>query len=348
MAMDDTQPGRHQPNASPGCQSQPSHSASNANHSGSQARDDRRYDPVHDATGWYPHSTLNTQHRSPFPPQNTQVPFSHNVPQWTGSGYPSQWQMSGEIHPGAQSQGQDPSGHRPQAGSMGMSPTSWSDLQGYDLPFSYHYPASTTRPNNRAFTDQASGRSSAQVPATGADSAPLSFSPTQPSTIQQQLNISRALSNRNHRAPSTLSNPMQQQTDHMAATEGSTREPTSPGGPGGATELRNGKHTRHIWMNALWFNVNIAHSRSVRANRMSTWLDPPRRRTAGWDSDDDEDSEIANEARSEIYISQIMDDDRMMALHRGNMMVGKKVPTKAAIASLEPVRLEDLTDRGKL
>jgi hypothetical protein len=80
---------------------------------------------------------------------------------------------------------------------------------------------------------------------------------------------------------------------------------------------------------------------------MSTWLDPPRRRPASWDSDDDEDLDLAAEARSEIYISQLMDDERIMALHRGNMTVGKKVPTKAAIASLEPVQLEDLTDRGK-
>jgi hypothetical protein len=81
---------------------------------------------------------------------------------------------------------------------------------------------------------------------------------------------------------------------------------------------------------------------------MSTWLDPPRRRTVDWDSDDDEELNFAAEARSDIYISQIMDDERIMALHRGHMTGGKKVPTKAAIASLEPVKLEDLTDRGKL
>jgi hypothetical protein len=227
------------PNTAPGCQYQPPQPSSNIYNSGSQSRDDRHYDPVHDTSGWHPYSGVNSQSRPSFPPQPPQSNFS----QWATGAYTPSWPRFGEIQPGAQGQGHDPSSHRPQAGSMGIPHASW-EFQGHSLPYGYGsaYAGSTTRPNGRLAADQSIGVS-IQVPLAGADSTQLSFpsNPAQASTIQQQLSLAQDLSTR-HRTSITPSDPTQQPPDATATLGNSFRNGPMP--PGSLTELRNGKHSQ--------------------------------------------------------------------------------------------------------
>ncbi len=82
----------------------------------------------------------------------------------------------------------------------------------------------------------------------------------------------------------------------------------------------------------------------------------PRRRTSNWDSDEDEDSALGADVYSEfqrrqheILFGEGLGEERSLAAMRGAIASGKRVPSKEAIASLEEVKLGDLTgnDRSK-
>lgn len=84
------------------------------------------------------------------------------------------------------------------------------------------------------------------------------------------------------------------------------------------------------------------------------WGDPVPPRPTGWDASDDEDeAELEAEALSrrqeaEIYfVTNGLDADRAMAALRGAAAVAKRVPSKAAIASLEILKAEDLKPADK-
>ena len=157
---------QHPPNTAPGCQYQ---QPSNTRNSASQAHD-RHYDPVHDTSTWHPYSGVNSQTRPSFP-QSPQSNFS----QWSTGSYTSSWSRFGELQAATQGQGQDPSSHRPQSGSIGIPHSSWG-FSGHSLPYNYGsaFAGSTTRPNGRLAAEQ-----SAEDPGTfsrsGFDAAAIPF-----------------------------------------------------------------------------------------------------------------------------------------------------------------------------
>jgi hypothetical protein len=79
----------------------------------------------------------------------------------------------------------------------------------------------------------------------------------------------------------------------------------------------------------------------------------PRRRAGTWDSDDDDDSvpeveaEAAYRRNAEMLFSGEGDDERSLAAMRGAIASGKKIPTREAIATLEVVKIGDLSDKSK-
>lgn len=80
----------------------------------------------------------------------------------------------------------------------------------------------------------------------------------------------------------------------------------------------------------------------------------PRRQAGTWDSEDDDDSvpEVEGEAAyrrsAELLFSGEGDDERSLAAMRGAIASGKKIPTREAIAALEIVKIDDLSDKSKL
>jgi hypothetical protein len=79
-------------------------------------------------------------------------------------------------------------------------------------------------------------------------------------------------------------------------------------------------------------------------------MDGPARTRRGLDiSDDDEESdgEDAHREPGGVYRYGDGDEDRAMAVLRGAISVSKRVPSKAAIASLQVVKVEDLKEADK-
>ncbi|CAG8974419.1 hypothetical protein HYALB_00004115 [Hymenoscyphus albidus] len=326
--MEDTHAGR-QPNTTPQCQYQP-------NLNVSPPRENPHYDPVHDSTSWPPNnSSSHAQSRSSFGQPPT---FS----QWeTGGQYAPlhSWQNHNELHQTPQANSWEMNSERFHNGPMGgMMNSPWNELRPFDSPMTFGYPpyhaASSSNNNNNtasntAASNQSNGGTSSRTPSALAPTfnplQPLSVRETAQQILQHELSRSRPARTETSTPSSSHASSQTSRTTHFLATE---------------ELMRSSRQPEH-------------RPAYIRANRTRSerWGETPAR-PLGWDPSDDEDEgELEAEARrqdAEIYLAAgRAEADRAMAALRGAAAVAKRIPSKAAIASLETLKAEDLKPADK-
>ena len=341
--MDDAQPAQQlNPPHSYACNHQP-HLPTNPNVFVRQSRDGSHYDPVHDSSGWYHGANPNAPGRPPHAAPQV-------IPQWgpNAAFMPiSSWHgFTGALPP----QGPDPSGFQSSRNFLDMP---WDELRGFD-PLPYGYRSSSAALNRHISSPEPSNaRPSTLVQPTRPVVAPqippgYGAEPAQGSMMQQEFLRTRGPQFTGSSPSSSEHNPARR--SGVSQSEAVGRPPLPP-----PTDMRTGKESL-LERRTSADESSIAQARARYHNYVARRYDEatnPRRRTGGsWDSDDDDESlpdiDVESYRRNaDLLFNQDGDDERSLAAMRGALASSKKVPTKEAIASLELVTIQDLSDKSK-
>ncbi|KUJ24079.1 uncharacterized protein LY89DRAFT_11372 [Mollisia scopiformis] len=308
-----------QPQAQPHSQT---NAANFASQGPSQARDSQQYDPVHESSTWYHHhhhhhNNSNATSRPPYPAPGNLSPWAS-----PHTDQPHNWSPFAEMDRSGRSQDYNsPDYRRP------FIP--WNESRGFDaFGHSAYIPPPVSGASNMS-SDAALQARTTSLRGYGMDQQ-------QPYLFSRDVPRATAIPQYNPMPSSTASSePRPPQASGAASV---SVETSAFQQPPSFTDLRPG-------MPRARSNIS-RHEDILEGSRR-------RRLATAWDSDDDEESaasyermEVARRHAAETLFGAY-DDERSVAAIRSAVAAAKRVPSKEALDSLEPVKVADLKDADR-